>query len=326
MGLISLGRLQRVDVREVFANEPVSFTPWLARGENLQLLGETIGMELELEAQEKEVGPFRADILCKNIATDEWVLIENQLGKTDHIHLGQLLTYAAGLDAVTIVWIAHLFTDEHRAALDWLNTKTAEGIRFFGLEIELWRIGNSEVAPKFNIRSQPNEWSADVRTAADQTVAESEHKQLQLRFWTAFRQYMEESNSTVKCQKASPQHWMTHSIGKVGFHLASIISSGKGSSGATGPELRVELIIDGQKRYSAIASNKERIETAFGGPLCWYNPPENTQCRVFIRKPCDFSDDSAWPAQQAWLRATLERFRDVFAPIIQNLDHSGFKE
>ena len=154
MGTKTLGRLQKVELREAWTTESGDFTPWLAKEENLSLLGETIGIELELESQEKDVGPFRADILCKDTATDNWVLIENQLERTDHTHLGQLLTYAAGLNAVTIVWIAERFTAEHRAALDWLNEKTDEKINFFGLEIELWQIGDSPIAPKFNIISQ----------------------------------------------------------------------------------------------------------------------------------------------------------------------------
>src|SRR3954454_8795457 len=145
-----LGRLQRVSVRDYWLDEAREFTPWLAQEENIALLGETIDLELEVEAQERNVGPFRADILCRDTITGHFVLIENQLERTDHIHLGQLLTYAAGLEAVTIVWVARQFTEEHRAALDWLNGITNTTINFFGLEIELWRIGNSDLAPKFN--------------------------------------------------------------------------------------------------------------------------------------------------------------------------------
>src|SRR6266550_2845143 len=161
-----LGRLQRVELRDIWVSEATAFTPWLARKENLEVLGETLGIDLELEAQERRVGPFRADILCKDIGTGNWVLIENQLERTDHAHLGQLLTYASGLKAVTIVWIAHHFTDEHRATLDWLNAITDEEFQFFGLEIELWRIGSSSPAPKFNIVSKPNDWSRQVAQAA----------------------------------------------------------------------------------------------------------------------------------------------------------------
>lgn len=105
--------------------------------ENLELLGKAIGLDLELEAREKYVGPFRADILCKDTGSGNWGLVENQLEQTDHSHLGQLLTYAAGLQAVTIVWVAARFTEEHRAILDWLNAVTEESINFFGLAIEL---------------------------------------------------------------------------------------------------------------------------------------------------------------------------------------------
>ncbi len=116
-----LGKLEKVELRDIWETEGQGFTPWLAEEKNLEMLGEAIGIELELEAQEKDVGPFRADILCKNLEDDSLVLIENQIERTDHKHLGQLLTYASGLQSVTIVWIAAKFTEEHRAALDWLN-------------------------------------------------------------------------------------------------------------------------------------------------------------------------------------------------------------
>jgi hypothetical protein len=122
----SLGRLKKVSLREAWASESTDFTPWLAQPENLELLGEAIGIELETHTEEARVGPFRADILCKDTATDSWVLIENQLERTDHSHLGQLLTYAGGLEVATIVWVAEKFTEEHRAALDWLNEHTDE--------------------------------------------------------------------------------------------------------------------------------------------------------------------------------------------------------
>ena len=154
----NLGRLEQVKLREAWESEPQDFTPWLAQVENLKLLSETLKMELVAEGTEQGVGSFRADILCRDTIDDSLVLIENQLERTDHNHLGQLLTYAAGLQTVTIIWVAARFADEHRAALDWLNEITDERFRFFGLEIELWRIGDSPAAPKFNIVSKPNEW------------------------------------------------------------------------------------------------------------------------------------------------------------------------
>ena len=106
-----LGLLSKVDLRSTWLREDTDFTPWLAQEISLAILGDAIGLDLVLEAQERDVGPFRADILCKDTASGNWVLIENQLEKTDHTHLGQLITYAAGLDAVTIVWISSKFTE-----------------------------------------------------------------------------------------------------------------------------------------------------------------------------------------------------------------------
>jgi len=135
----------------------------IARPRDGELLGDALGIGLELEATEQSVGPFAADILCKDPMRDQWVLIENQLEQTDHTHLGQIITYAAGLNAVTVIWIARKFVEQHRAALDWLNEITAEGTDFFGVEVELWRIGESSaVAPKFNIISKPNAWSKQI--------------------------------------------------------------------------------------------------------------------------------------------------------------------
>ena len=110
----SLGRLEKVSPRTYWEHEDTEFTPWLAQEENIALLGDTIGIELEVQEQEAAVGPFRADILCRNTANGSLVLIENQLERTDHTHLGQLFTYAAGLDIVTIVWIARHFREEQR--------------------------------------------------------------------------------------------------------------------------------------------------------------------------------------------------------------------
>lgn len=184
-----LGRLEAVDIRDVWSDEAQNFTPWLAEEDNLALLSKTLGMELELEAQEKPVGPFRADILCKDTADNSWVLIENQLDGTDHKHVGQLITYSAGLQAVTIIWIARDFADEHRAALDWLNEITTDDFRFFGLEIELWKIGDSHMAPKFNIVSKPNDWSRSVRQATRGGDL-SESGMLYRNYWSELKDYL----------------------------------------------------------------------------------------------------------------------------------------
>lgn len=315
MSVVSLGRLEKVEVRDVWTHEASGFTPWLATDENLALLGETIGIDLELEAQEQNVGPFRADILCKDTANDTWVLIENQLAPTDHSHLGQLLTYAAGLHAVTIVWIADRFTDQHRAALDWLNTITAEGINFFGLEIEAWRIGSSDPAPKFNIVAQPNDWSKAVAEGAKLAPGEmTDTKRTQLAYWTGFGEYLAAHSTVFKPPKPAADNWQTFPVGRSGFHLDAVYQMQK-------KHLRVEFVLGKQARtyYHLLLDDKATIEAAIGSPLDWLDDPNLKRAYVTLIKPFETGDEGQWPQQYAWLRATLETFRTTFEPRVKAL-------
>ena len=233
-----------------------------------------------------------------------------------------MLTYAAGLNAVTIVWIAERFTEEHRATLDWLNEQTDAKINLFGLEIELWRIGESPIAPKFNVISQPNDWARTVQQAATGSGEISEHRQFQLRFWTAFKQHMETKGSTVRCQKPSPQHWTNHAIGRSGVHLNSIVSLWNSETGAKSPEIRAELYLDGpnaKREFAALEEKKDSIEEALGFPLTWRNPEDKAMCRLYTRLDADFLDEAQWPQHFEWLRQRLETMRKVFGPLVKAL-------
>src|SRR3972149_472571 len=145
-----IGLLKPVNLREILPDEARDFTPWLATEEGLALLAEVLEVELELISKESQVGPFKADIVAKIVSEEEEeqriVIIENQLELTNHDHLGKIITYAAGHRANMVVWIAETFTDEHRQAIDWLNENISD-VGFFGLEIQLMRIGDSPAAP-----------------------------------------------------------------------------------------------------------------------------------------------------------------------------------
>ena len=266
----SLGKLEKIDLKSVWQSEPGDFTPWLAQEPNLAQLAESLGIdELELEATEKDVGPFRADILCKDTSSGHWVLIENQLCRTDHGHLGQLLTYAAGLQAVTIVWIGAEFTEEHRAALDWLNEVTDDRVRFFGVEIELWRIGDSPSAPRFNVVSKPNDWAKSVSTAAAgvSEAALTETRKLQLEYWTQFRKYLMDHLGEVRPTKPLPQNWMVFSAGRSGFALVTTVN-------LAADRISAYLQIGGpyaKPFFNLLYQDKEEIEREFGEQLDWRN-------------------------------------------------------
>lgn len=221
---MKLGRLEHLDLRNQWKKEGTDFTPWLAQEENIELLGETIGIGLEVLNQEEKVGPFRADILCRDIDSGNFVLIENQLERTDHMHLGQLLTYAAGLNAVTIIWIARRFAEEHRAALDWLNEMTVNTTNFFGIEVELYKIGDSLPAPNFKIVSKPNEWKKLVRKT-DSSSELTELGNLKMEYWQGLSNFLEVKRSFVKLRSPQPVSWSNISVGKSDIFIGISIAS-----------------------------------------------------------------------------------------------------
>jgi hypothetical protein len=153
---VDLGQIKKVRMHDLWKHEEQEFTPWLAAEENIKRLADALGLELEVEGVEVPVGPFSADVLAKDVSGN-YVLIENQFGKTNHDHLGKLLTYAATLNVNAIVWLAERFTDEHRKAMEWLNEHTSDDLSLYAVEVEVWQIDNSKPALRFNVLSQPTE-------------------------------------------------------------------------------------------------------------------------------------------------------------------------
>jgi hypothetical protein len=312
---MALGKIERVDLRAVWNNEATDFTPWLAAQENLDALSEVLGMDLETIAMEQFVGPFRADLLCKDAYTQATVLIENQLEKTNHSHLGQILTYGAGLNVKTIIWIASRFTDEHRAALDWLNEATDEGYSFFGIEIELLRIGNSAPAPQFKIISQPNAWSKNIRETAQHSGELTGAKQQQLAYWTAFKEYVKEAGKPLRLQKPLPQHWTNIAIGRSNFWLCARVNTLAGSISA-------DLNINEKTKaaYQALYSQRADIENEFGSPLIWNELPQKIQSIIGVTNDnADIMKEEDWERQFAWLSEKLEKLDKVFRRRVREL-------
>lgn len=291
----SISRLSKVPVREIWETEPRGFTPWLASEENLPLLGEAIGLQLETQSTEEAVGDFRADIVCKSLPDGDVVLVENQFHHTDHTHLGQILTYTAGLDAVTIVWIAERFREEHRAAIDWLNEKTPEDINFFALEIELWRIDSSPAAPKFNVVCKPNEWT---RQMAATTRPSSEQANFRWAYWSSFiRQPVLQKIASCtlrpirKGNLPFPTDWTD-------FQLQIYISK-------QAAESAIYLSCRGENRFEnfeRLQQQQADIERSVGSSLRWHlNESANQAWVVQVFKDLDPSDESDWPRHQETL-------------------------
>ena len=314
-----LKTLTPVELSKVWDTEPHHFTPWLAQEENLTLLGKTLDIELELEAQEINVGGFRADLLCKNIEDDSWVLIENQLEATDHRHVGQLLTYAAGLDAYTVVWIAKTFRSEHLAMLDWQNRITDERYRFFGVEVKVWQIGNSPRAVQFDVVSSPNDWSRgvsrDTRRAANQEISETQQRQM--RYWTGLREYMVDKGSSVSFPSPRPERYLDLRIGRTGFNIMIWQASSRN-------EIGIWLYVGGdnaEAHFRLLEEQREDIHTEMGETLEWIELSGKQRNRICLHKgDTDPLDENDWPQQYEWFTAQLEVFDTVFRERIRGLD------
>ena len=307
---INLGTLQKVEIREIWEHEATEFTPWLAKQENIDMLGSAIGLDLIVEAEEKDVGPFRADILCKDVATNNLVLIENQLERTDHKHLGQLLTYATGLNAVSIIWIAAEFNEEHRATLDWLNKITGQEYNFFGVQIELYKIGNSQIAPDFTVVSKPNNWSRIVSSNTSKMDYEDlgPTKIKQLHFWTRLcEDIKEKKDSPLRVRKPRPQHWHNFAIGASQVNLASTFNTKE-------EMITAEVyIINNKEIFKELEKNKESIEKEFGEELEWQLLPDRAASRIKITKSnCDLENEDNWEEYVNWLIGKLEKLYYVF--------------
>ena len=309
---IKLSKITKVDLRDCWQNEASDFTPWLASEENIALLADALGMnELEVKAQEEHVGPFRADILCVDPGTDKLVLIENQLEKTDHNHLGQILTYAAGLDAVTIIWIAEHFTEEHRAAIDWLNRITDKEFNFFGVEIELIKIGDSDAAPIFNVIAKPNGWSKDVRSSQASSEGRSEGKLFNYEYWASFKEYMNNNPSKLfRARNASYSHWMTIAIGHGAAHIDLLLN--KREQKAT---VQLYLWDDAEKIYfDALLKHKDEAEKNIGEKLIWRRLDGKKASSIDLVKKFNLNDPSEREAIFSWYKEYTEKFITFFKP------------
>lgn len=297
-----LGRLSPVGLREVWQDEAIQFTPWLAVPENLNLLGETLGMQLIAERTEAAVGGFSADILARNSADNSVVVIENQLEQTDHTHLGQILTYLAGLDAKTVIWIARRIRDEHRAAIEWLNTNTAETFRFFALEVELWKIGESLPAPRFNIVVKPNDWVKLERAQQAQSSADS---LTLLAFWTGLKDWMQSRGSPIQIGRPARATNIWVSIPETPF-LLSLFRLKDGRVGLFVRPSATETDGLGQEAIKLLETLRPEVVKLLNADTVVAAHP-----KLQIAKQCDPDDETQWPSIFEWLAHQIEQYTDA---------------
>ena len=302
---MELGKLEKMeDLRTVWEHEAVDFTPWLV--ENLTLLSETIGINIQFKEREAAVGRFSADILAEEVGTNRKIVIENQIEETNHDHLGKLITYAAWLDADVLIWIVKKAKEEHRQAVRWLNDKTDSNIDVYLLEMELWRIGNSAYAPKFNIVESPNNW----KKASKDPESFTETGQLQLTFWEEFKEYAS-NRDDFKCflpfSKVSAKSWHNLNLGISGVYvqLRFRIQKKKVYAGI--------YVMNNKPLFQGFVTQKEEIERFIGEKLEWRDT-------VFLAsKEIDVNNRDSWNDAFQWLCDMSLKFKECYRNFYQEV-------
>ena len=310
--IMELETLKKVDLRKVWNHEAIDFTTWLSEKENLALLSDEIGIDILLIETEASVGKFNVDILAEEENTGKKIVIENQLEITDHDHLGKTITYASGYDAEIIIWIVKDVRDEHKQAIDWLNEHTDEKINFFAIKMELWQIGNSPCAPKFNIISKPNDWAKAVKKSTRQSNL-TETKVLQLDFWNQFKEYAQNNSSQLKLRKAYPQHWYDISIGNSKAYISLTANSQTNL-------IACEIYIpDSKDLFYELETNKNKIEEELQAELEWMALDGKKASRIKLSNDADINQKEKWDQYFDWLMITAEKFQTVFGQHINHL-------
>ena len=309
---MELGRLERVEVRTVWENEARDFTPWLLDHDDH--LAEALGIDLEIEQSEHPVGNFSLDLIGRDLTNDAVLIVENQLGGTDHSHLGQILTYAAGADASSIVWIATSFREEHRQAIDWLNEQTQENVHFFGIELQVVRIGESPPAPLFKLVAQPNDWQQQVRSATRPERIGTKAI-LYRNFWTKYlERLIDEHPDWSKARTPSKDSSMAFKSGIRGIWIKPSFAQGKQLRHHmyidTGDKTEVEMI------FEYLSQQQELFEAEYGRPLQWEAKP-NARARIIAdyREGADVTMEDHYDEFINWLFDAGERLRRALSAI-----------
>ena len=318
-----LGHIERIDPRIYWKNEAHDFTPWLRA--NIQHLASALGLELDpVVNQEVAVGPFSADLVATDLGSGAVVLVENQLEQTDHSHLGQLITYASGLNASEVIWVAPIFRDQHRQALTWLNENTVENVRFFGVEIELLKIGDSAMAPNFRVAVAPSEWQKS--TQASKASSTSERNQRYREFWAQMLIELRDRDpafTTSKPENAPRGNYTAFALGRSGFSTNAVL----GWDQESGYVVRAEVYIDAgdqprtKAAFDALEGARLEIESDFGAALTWTRRDDIRASRIYIAMQGGIDDSEDDLARyRSWLIDQLFAIRAAFTQRVRALE------
>lgn len=306
MSTVKIGKLTEVDVRDLWKHEQYDFSNWLAKEENIKLLDDEIGLTLMDINKEVYIGSYRCDLVAKDETTGQIVIIENQLEATNHDHLGKIITYAAGLDAKTIIWIVKEAREEHKAAIEWLNNNSSEEIGFFLIELHAYKINDSLPAPMFKVVEKPNNFTkTSKQNYSDKELNRSQNERLM--FWEEFNTVIVAKGKPFSVRKPTTDHWYDVAIGTSEAHLAINLVNKEN-------KIVLELyILDNKNLFDHIYEDKEKIENTLQMIFSWERLDGKKASRIkHDVLGLDFSDHSNYPQLMDECIEKILKMRDVF--------------
>jgi Domain of unknown function (DUF4268) len=297
---ITLGRLEEItDIRTIWQHEEYDFSQWLSQEDNLQQLSSTLGIDIIDPQTEVRSGSFEIDILATEGQTNNTIIIENQLENSNHEHLGKIITYASGKDAKYVIWIVKKAREEHRSAIDWLNSITNEQIHFFLIEIKVYRIGESEPAPKFEVISQPNDWGKIVKNVSNKDELNNSQL-LRIEFWS---EYLNSINRTDR--KPTKDHWMGFYGYGSGCYLSLVTSTLEKVS-------CIDLIIKDKSKYEQLVTNGSKISEKFENYNFWgFDKEEAKSGGLRVKSNYDYRKKDDWPKIFEWFEINKKNLAEI---------------
>lgn len=297
-----IGQLEILPIRTAFAHEALDFTTWLE--DNIEALSSRVSIELNVLERERAVGPFSVDLVCEDEGNN-LVIVENQLERTDHDHLGKLLTYMINLDAKTAIWVTPEVRPEHQRVIDWLNETTGADMSFYLVRVEAARIAASPIAPLFTVVARPSEEVKEIGKSKKEWA--TRHHQ-RLEFWTGLLEKVHTKGIQLHANRSpSRDHWLSTGAGKGGIVLNYLILK-------DGAGIDLYIDVNDQDRnkdiFDALLADKAAIETEFGEELDWRRLDDKRASRIVKvwHGQGSINEPETWPQLQDMMIDAMLRF------------------
>lgn len=301
-----IGKIQRVPLREVWKHEALALTPWLQ--DNLDVINDITGLTLAAAEREQAAGNFSVDLVAED-ESGRTIVIENQLEKSDHDHLGKLLTYLVAFEAQAAVWIVSDPRPEHVSAINWLNESSAAD--FYLLKLEAIRINDSFPAPLFTLIVGP---SIEARQVGETKKELAERHHIRRDFWQSLLERAREKTPLFANISPGIAAWIATGAGKNGLAYDIVIRKHDG---------RVELEIStgngelNRQYLHKLKADQEQIEAQFGAPLVWDLVEGRSACYVrYPLKQGGYRDEEYWPAIQEAMIEAMIRLEKALRPYV----------